>query len=83
MTDFNLPPGVNVSDLPGNRPEDSRWEEFDEWAMKELSELPLREAYWAVRMGIAAVKAQREDLDKMLLDIRAEAFRDGIENELG
>lgn len=26
MTGFNLPPGCNVSDIPGNRPEDERWE---------------------------------------------------------
>ena len=24
MTGYNLPPGVNVSDIPGNRPEDDR-----------------------------------------------------------
>lgn len=26
MTGFNLPPGCNVSDIPGNRPEDAEWE---------------------------------------------------------
>ena len=26
MTDFNLPPGCNVSDIPGNRPEDEKAE---------------------------------------------------------
>jgi hypothetical protein len=26
MTGWNLPPGVNVSDIPGNRPEDEIWE---------------------------------------------------------
>ncbi len=34
MTGFNLPPGVNINDLPGNRPEDLAeerfWEELDE-----------------------------------------------------
>jgi hypothetical protein len=24
----NLPPGVSVSDLPGSRPEDERWDEY-------------------------------------------------------
>lgn len=28
MTGFNLPPGVNVSDIPGNRPEDLAEERF-------------------------------------------------------
>ena len=26
MTGWNLPPGCNVSDIPGNRPEDEAWE---------------------------------------------------------
>lgn len=26
MTGWNLPPGVNISDIPGNRPEDEIWE---------------------------------------------------------
>ena len=26
MAGFNLPPGVNVSDIPGNRPEDEEWD---------------------------------------------------------
>lgn len=26
MTGWNLPPGVSVSDIPGNRPEDEAWE---------------------------------------------------------
>jgi hypothetical protein len=30
----NLPPGVSVSDIPGNRPEDLEWEEFHEWIDK-------------------------------------------------
>lgn len=28
MTGFNLPPGCNVSDIPGNRPEDTAEEAF-------------------------------------------------------
>jgi len=30
MTGFNLPPGVSVNDLPGNTPEDARFEELAE-----------------------------------------------------
>ena len=30
MTGWNLPPGVNVSDIPGNRPEDEANEVFHE-----------------------------------------------------
>ena len=28
MTGWNMPPGVNVSDIPGNRPEDVEFEEI-------------------------------------------------------
>jgi len=33
VSGFNLPPGVNVKDIPGNRPEDSQLE----WAYERLS----------------------------------------------
>ena len=28
MTGWNMPPGVNPSDIPGNRPEDIEWEKI-------------------------------------------------------
>jgi hypothetical protein len=28
MTGWNLPPGVNVNDLPGNGPQDQAWEDL-------------------------------------------------------
>jgi hypothetical protein len=31
MTGWNMPPGCNVSDIPGNRPEDQAEEAFYEW----------------------------------------------------
>jgi len=37
MTGYNLPPGCNVSDLPGNRPEDVAWERF--WESDTIFEL--------------------------------------------
>jgi len=79
MTGWNLPPGCNVSDLPGNDLKAQLWEEFDAWAMKELACLSLREAYWAVRMGIAAVKAQRADLEVLVKDICDDSFEMGKE----
>lgn len=30
MTDYNLPPGVSISDIPGNRPEDEAWDKLYE-----------------------------------------------------
>jgi hypothetical protein len=29
----NLPPGVSVSDIPGNRPEDEAWDDLFNWLM--------------------------------------------------
>jgi len=28
---WDLPPGVTVDMIPGNRPEDEEWEEFNDW----------------------------------------------------
>ncbi len=28
---YNLPPGVSVNDIPGNRPEDIAWDDLVEW----------------------------------------------------
>ena len=42
MPDFNMPPGVRASDIPGNRPEDEAeeafWIELDEKFEKEQPE---------------------------------------------
>lgn len=40
MTGYNLPPGCNESDLPGNRPEDIAWEAYTNGRLQDmLSEL--------------------------------------------
>jgi len=40
MTNFNLPPGVSVESIPGNRPEDQAWEKlWLEWE-EVFGELP-------------------------------------------
>src|SRR6266566_905655 len=42
MSDFNLPPGVSVNDIPGNRPEDIAeelfWEEVDATFIRKYGE---------------------------------------------
>jgi hypothetical protein len=42
MTGFNMPPGVNPSDIPGNRPEDLEEDKF--WAAfdKELDAIDIK-----------------------------------------
>ena len=40
MGGFNLPPGCNVSDIPGNGPEDEKWEAIIEgfWNKEDRTE---------------------------------------------
>lgn len=38
MTGFNLPPGVEVHHIPGNRPEDEAYENFHNTIQKMLEE---------------------------------------------
>lgn len=64
----NLPPGVTTSMLPGNTSDDAAWEKFMEFADEQLtmSDLCIEEAYMAVRAGIAAVKATRDDVHEAI-----------------
>jgi hypothetical protein len=36
VSGFNLPPGVTVNMLPGNRPEDEAYDTAFEWAVDEI-----------------------------------------------
>lgn len=45
MTGWNMPPGANVSDIPGNRPEDL----LDEWLWERGEDF--RDGYGAAYMG--------------------------------
>jgi hypothetical protein len=58
MTGFNLPPGVNVSDLPGNRPEDEEHERSLDWLSDQIEGFSTEEvqAIWVA--GIVAQKIQ-------------------------
>jgi len=51
MTGSNLPPGVNVNDIPGNRPEDIEsekfWEALDEQFVKQYGD---RAKKWLVML---------------------------------
>lgn len=61
MTGYNLPPGVNVSDIPGNRPEDlaeeAWWDKLIELAPDD--HLP---ADWWEDEGICALVGIVRDL---------------------
>lgn len=72
MSGSNLPPGVTVGMIPGNRPEDTEWEEFGEWALEQFVDLSSAEARRAVVAGIAAVKAEREYVKILINDILAD-----------
>jgi hypothetical protein len=55
MTDFNMPPGVSVNDIPGNRPEDlaedAFWDKIGELAPADH----LPEEWWDDTEGIVAL----------------------------
>lgn len=67
----NLPPGVTDSMLPGNTSADIEWEKFMEYANEQFiaADLSVEEAYRAVRAGIAAIKATREDIRTLILSL--------------
>lgn len=62
----NLPPGVRATDIPGNRPEDSKREQCEEWVLDALAHLTEDEVRRAVLMGIAALKAERFEIDTLI-----------------
>ena len=74
MGGSNLPPGCRTSDIPGNRPEDFAWEAFMEWADEKFGELCIEEARRAVLIGIAAVKAERTEVNEFVKDCVADAL---------
>lgn len=39
MTGFNMPPGVNESDIPGYRPEDLAFDEFQNWIDERAADI--------------------------------------------
>lgn len=54
---WDLPPGVNVSDIPGNRPEDEAWENIYDnfWDKERLTK---------TRTGIRISDKEYEQMDK-------------------
>ena len=70
MTGFNLPPGCNVSDLPGNSRADQEAEAAEEWACETLANAKLspEEYRMAVQGGIAFVLANRKVLTDFVRD---------------
>lgn len=49
MADFNMPPGVSVNDIPGNRPEDLAEDEFWNALENDLQErynLDIEDEFW-------------------------------------
>ena len=77
MSSSNLPPGCSVSDIPGNRPEDARWDRI----MEALGELSIDDAERAVAMGIAALGADRAYINAMAADIRMDQHMRDLDRE--
>jgi len=69
MGGFNLPPGCSVSDIPGNRPEDGKWEAIEE-------------AFWNNDKNCSKKlfsKFEEANLDSDLINIVINAIEYGIE----
>lgn len=58
MTGWNLPPGVNVNDLPGNRPEDEADEVFLDKLGEKCPDVP--EEMWGEPWFFDAILAARD-----------------------
>ena len=72
MSGSNLPPGCRISDIPGNRPEDERYEaeltdaiEYIEKANPEPGEMML-----IAKLGVAALQSIREHTKERVVDAR-------------
>ena len=65
---WDLPPGVRVSDIPGNRPEDEAWEKIEQefWNGKHVSDV-----IWN--------KFEKAKLDSDLMDVVNDAIMFGME----
>lgn len=85
MTGSNLPPGVTVSMIPGNRPEDFALEAAEEALLDGLAKFGLMvdEYQVVLDVGIAAVKAARALSMKDCEDLRREVkeLNDHIESK--
>lgn len=72
MTGWNLPPGCNVSDLPGNRPEDLDAEAAMEWADEQLAGLSPDQVRIVIETGLAALPKIQEAINTAVDEARAD-----------
>jgi len=73
MTGFNLPPGCNVSDLPGNSPEDEKFDYATEWLIDEMMKagIDYREFKLFFETGKVAVMESRKVTEEHLQEWEA------------
>jgi hypothetical protein len=76
MTGWNLPPGCNVSDLPGNRPEDERNEALWDTIADILTE-------HGVNCDSPAAKKIIEAVAKLCGDSYGEGYQQGVNDSAG
>lgn len=84
MTGFNMPPGCNVSDIPGNRPEDIALENAEEHLLEELAKENLRPYEYEIvlRAGIASIKEFRKVIEDARSDKKLWEVMTKYENPL-
>lgn len=73
----NLPPGVSDCDIPGNRPEDIAWDEFMDYVLDELQSYDIEDAYRIIKIGKAAIEAEKDHIKRMLQNERLEGYMQG------
>ena len=72
MAGSNLPPGCNVSDIPGNSPEDAALEDAEERLMNACTHQGLTPAEYGVvqKIGITVVLEMRAATELRIADLR-------------
>lgn len=78
MTGFNLPPGVNVNDIPGNRPEDEAEEAFWAAVFEKSPDDKLPEEWWDDEGITELVKLVRDLAYEVGYDEARRDYSEGI-----
>jgi hypothetical protein len=83
--DGHLPPGVEYHDLPGNRPEDTLWEELCDWICELTNIEPFEikiaiNGYIKMRDAVKAITADGEQLERHMTNMRMKDLEDQIKS---
>ena len=70
----NLPPGCRESDIPGNKPEDGKWDAIIDWFLAECEKRGFypEDGELAIKLGLAAITVAQDEFKERLKDGLAE-----------